>query len=236
MDLDILPIRPPDDKGKKKKELHPNLPDVWDSGRLGVMVGCVKSGKSTLISNLLLREEFYKGCFDIVYIISNTIFNDTSSRYLLEQYHDTCFSEYSDDLIDRILKYQETFPKDKRPNVAVILDDFVGINQNSKIFHLATRYRHYGIRLLMFASQVFRCLPTPVRANASFVLISRNPNEKEIEKMSEEYGSLCGGDKKFRELYHEATKDDYSWMYIDLASNPTKVYKNFNTLIYTGDR
>ena len=235
MDLEILPVRPPELK-KKKKEIHPNLPQIFDSGRLISIIGAVKSGKTVLMQNIVLR--FYEECFDIVYVISPSVFNDPSARFMLERYPDTCFSEYSDELIDRILNYQMSFVSKGQspPDICLVIDDFTGINSNSKIFHLATRYRHYGIRLLMFASQVFRCLPTSVRTNTSTVLISRTPNAKELEKLSEEYGPLCGGDAKFMELYHEATKGDYNWLNIDLASNPTKVYKNFTDLIYTGDR
>ena len=48
------------------------------------MVSPVKTGKSTIISNLLLNEGFYgHEYFDDVFIISNTINNDQTSRFVM---------------------------------------------------------------------------------------------------------------------------------------------------------
>ena len=78
--LTILEVQPDPDRMDIGKELHPNLPDI-SSGALGLMVAPVKSGKSTIITNLLLNENFYKNCFDQVHIISNTIMNDNTSGF-----------------------------------------------------------------------------------------------------------------------------------------------------------
>jgi len=232
-DLTILPVKNDPTRHKLKYPIHPNLPDI-STGQLGLLVGKVKSGKGVLISNLLMNKNFYKDQFDMVYIISPTIYSDKTSRFLKDAFPNTIYDKYSDKVIENIVKYQESFPKKDRPFIAVIVDDFVGsVRKNSKLNFLATRFRHYNIGLLMFISQVFRAVELPIRQNATHVIIgSPNPNEKELKKMAEEYGDILGGSKKFMKLYKQATPNRYDFMYINIQSNPTKVYSTFKNLIY----
>ena len=90
----------------------------------------------------------------MVYIISNTINNDRTSRFLKEQFPETIFDDLSriDEVIQNIIDYQDSFPRGEKPFIAVVLDDFLGIKKSSKINYLATRARHYNIGLLLFAS------------------------------------------------------------------------------------
>ena len=54
--LRIIPIKPEEIIGlKKKRELHPNLPDVY-SGQLLTLVAPIRSGKSTLWNNFIHNE------------------------------------------------------------------------------------------------------------------------------------------------------------------------------------
>lgn len=232
--LDILPVKPSGSEKKLKKPIHPNLPNIA-TGQFGIMISPVKTGKSTTIVNLLLNPNFYKDQFDIVYIISNTIHNDQTSRHLKEAFPETIFDEYSDDIIDNIITYQKSFPKDKQPFIAIILDDFLGIKSKSKINYLVSRFRHYSIGLLLMASQLFRGLPPICRQNATFCLIGGpNPSDFEIEKMAEEYGAIYDGVDNFKRMYKTATNQRYNFLYLDLQSNPSKAYRNFGELIYEG--
>lgn len=233
-DLSILPVKEEGNEQKLKRPLHPHLPNIA-TGQVGILISPVKTGKSTIISNLLLNPSFFKDQFDLVYIISNTINNDRTSRFLKKEFPETIFDDLTkiDEIIQNIIDYQDSFPRGEKPFIAVILDDFLGIKKSAKINYLATRSRHYNIGLLLFASQVFRGLEVPIRQNATFVIVgSPNPNEKELIKMAEEYGDILGGQKKFFELYKQATPNKYDFMYIDIQSNPTKVYSTFNKLIY----
>tara|TARA_A100001015_G_scaffold183469_1_gene204108 strand:- start:1779 stop:2555 length:777 start_codon:yes stop_codon:yes gene_type:complete len=234
-DLTILPIREDGTEHKLKRPIHPNLPDI-STGALVLDISPVKTGKSTRLVNILENPNYLKDQFDIVYILSNTIRNDRTSRHIYEKYKETAFDDLRnvDDIITNIINYQESFPKKERPFIAVIVDDFVGsVRKNSKLNFLATRFRHYNIGLLLFISQVFRAVELPIRQNATHVIIgSPNPNEKELKKMAEEYGDILGGSKNFMKLYKQATPNRYDFMYINIQSNPTKVYSTFKNLIY----
>ena len=73
-----------DREGVKYKPLHPHLPQPCANV---LHISPVKTGKSTIISNLLLSPEFYgQDYFDRVKIMSNTINSDDTSRFLKELY------------------------------------------------------------------------------------------------------------------------------------------------------
>ena len=236
-DLNIYPIRPNQQKNPMKKKIHPNLMNI-ENGCLCLCVAPVRSGKSSLISNLLLSKNFYKDAFDYVVIISNTAFNDDTSRFLVDKYKGSVYDRYDDKIIQDIITYQESFT-DKRDQkrFALILDDFIGIKSSSLIWKLCSRYRHYNCGMLFMASQNFKSLPPIARNNASHYLLGNITNMKEMEKLSSELSDSFGGDKSFRSLMNEVHgTEKYQWAYADLTHNPPKLYKNFDNLLYQGGK
>ena len=84
------------------------------------MVSPVKTGKSTIISNLLLNEHFYgHEYFDDVFVISNTINNDHTSRFIKE--HFDVEDHYNDSMIDVLVERQMSYKKKDQPEVALML-------------------------------------------------------------------------------------------------------------------
>ena len=232
--LEILPVKPMTEENKALREIHPNLPDI-DKGSLLLLVSPVRTGKSTILSNLLLNPNFMRDAFDTVYIISNTINNDDTSRFLREQFPNTIWDTYDDNLIKNIVNYQRSFPKKKMPKIAIILDDFVGIKPNAYIYYLATRFRHYNIGLLCFATQLLKAVPPLVRQNSTHAIFgSPNPNQAEMVKIIEEYGSLYEGQDNFMNLYNKACQKRFDFLYLSLHDNPPKAFLNFSELIYEG--
>ena len=234
----VLPVVEPE--GVKAKYHHPNLPCVGcgvpGGGALLLMISPVKTGKSTIISNLLLNDNFYgQEFFDDVQIISNTIKNDVTSRFLDKAFN--VYDFYSDDIIDGLINRQKGFEKKDQPETALILDDCLGsIKRESKINHLCSRYRHFNIKLLVISSQKFKGSVSPIiRANATDIIIgSPFPNQKELEAIAEEYGDLFGGAENWLKHYRIATPNKYDFCYLDLQSNPPLMYSNFEKLILTG--
>ena len=115
------------------------------------MVSPVKTGKSTIISNLLLNEAFYgHEYFDDVFVISNTINNDQTSRFVRE--HFDVEDHYNDSMIDSLVDRQMSYKKKDQPEVALILDDILGsLKSGSRVNTLSARFRHYNIKLLLLA-------------------------------------------------------------------------------------
>ena len=239
----IIPVKDPDQIPNKVglPPIHPHLPQIegHGGGACLLMISPVKTGKSTIISNLLLNTDFYDGQerFDQVNIISNTIANDVTSRFLSKCFD--VYDQYDDSIIEGIVNRQKSFTdKEEQPEIAVVLDDCLGsIRREAKVNHLASRYRHFNIKLLIISSQNFRAVSPIIRQNATNVIIgSPFPNRKELFKVAEEYGDLFGGPNQWINLYKAATPERYDFVHLDLQSNPPKMYRNFDTLIAEGER
>jgi hypothetical protein len=232
-DLTILPVKPP--QVEKKIKVHPNLPDV-NGGACILDIASPRQGKTTRIVNYLMNPNFMANKFDAVYIYSSTITNgDATARFLMEQYGDTIYSEYSDAHLQQIIDYQDSIPKAQRPNVCVIFDDFIAfpnIKKNSLCFKIASSYRHHNIKMLYYSTQLYKAVPNIVRQSINYAIISQNANNREVEKMAEELGARYGDIKHFKSLLTKATASPYAFLYLDLYGKPAKAYKNFNELIF----
>ncbi len=236
MDLTILPVKQP--LIEKKISHHPNLPDV-NGGACVLDIASPRQGKTTRIINLLMNPNFFADKFDAIYIYSSTITNgDATARFLLDQHGDTIYSEYSDAHLQQIIDYQDSVPKELRPNIAVLFDDFIAfdkLKKSSLCFRIASSYRHHNIKLLYYSTQLYKAVPPVVRQSINYLIMSKNANQKEVLKIGEECGGRFGSVKGFMKLLKEATKRPYSFLYLDLYGIPAKAYSNFDTLIYTGD-
>ena len=236
----VIPVRDPDPVKSIHPEVHPNLPQIegFGGGALVLLISPVRTGKSTLISNMLLNDEFYDAQerFDNTTIISNTISNDITSRFLRKAFdtHDA----YDDSIIEGIVKKQKSYDKEDQPEIAVVLDDCLGsIRREAKINHLASRFRHFNIKLLIISSQNFRMCSPIIRQNATNVIVgSPFPNQKELGKMSDEYGDVFGGAENWLKIYAQATPNRYDFLHMNFQNNPPQAFRNFETLIAEGSK
>ena len=238
----IYPIKDPDPIPSSHKPIHPNLPQIdgFGGGAMILMISAVATGKSTIISNILLGEDFYNAQerFEDTYIISNTIANCITSRYVRQAF--TTYDEYHDSIIDGIIAKQKRCEcKADMDDIAIIVDDCLGsIPLNSSVNTLAAKFRHFNVRLLLFSSQRFHGAVSPViRANATNVIIgSPFPNVKELGHIAESYGDNFGGEKKFLEIYRLCTPNKYDFMHINFQSQPPTASHNFEYIVAEGDK
>ena len=223
--LKILKVVDP--PNSKAKALHPNLPHPPS---LVLMIMPTKTGKSTIISNMLLNKDFYgQDFFDETTIISTTINNDQTSRFMKQAFN--TYDYYDDSLIHDIVKRQNQYEKADMPSMCLVVDDCLG-EKTTALNNISSRYRHSNIQLLMISTQLFRKVSPTIRANANWILIGRLQNESEMDKLSEEYSSMFSGDKNFRELYKQATKKKFSFLTLNLSENPAEAMIKFDTKIY----
>ena len=232
-DLTILPIKQP--TIEKKICCHNNFFDV-NGGACVLDIAAPRQGKTTRICNYFQNPNFLMGKLDAIYIYSSTITNgDSTARFLLDQYGETIYSEYSDKHLQTIIDYQDQIPKAQRPNIAIVFDDFIAfpnLRKNSLMFKIASSYRHHNIKLLYYSTQLYKAVPNIVRQSINYAIISQNANEKEVEKMAEEMGARYGNMNKFKSLLQEATNKPYSFLFLDLYGKPAKAFRNFTELLY----
>ena len=210
--------------------IHENLPAM---PCLGLLIGSVRSGKSNLLVNFFCNESFYKGLFDTVKIISNTLHTDNKGQ-LLAKYFDT-EDHYEDWMIEAIKQEQSMYPRDDRPSFALVLDDILtqDFSKSNAVSFFATRFRHY-LDFYVITTQSFRAVSGMIRNNANAVFICRQQNRKELDKIAEEYAGMVGGYDNFIKWYKDIHKTPYQIMYLDLANNPARILRNFEEVVWNG--
>ena len=209
--------------------IHENLPQMPS---LCLIIGSVRSGKSNLLVNFFCNPQFYKDRFDIVKIVSTTLGSDTKGKILSK--HFDCSDHYEDGVIEEIKQSQSQYEEKKdRPTFALVLDDVLtkDFSKTNAVSFFSTRFRHY-IDFYVIATQTFRAVSGMIRNNATDVIIARQQNSKELEKIADEYGDLVGGIDNFMDLYNKVHNEKYQMMYMKLSENPVQVYRNFSERIY----
>lgn len=227
-DMKILQVRNHGEKEDKRFSLLD--PRLLKPPFLLNIFGQVASGKSTLLMNLLYNKSFYHKIFDSIIFISPTVRNDYTLVHLNQDDDVTKISDNLEDL-DHILKALveiQTAQIHKGHHMLIVLDDCLGyLKPKSYLSHLCTRYRHYKISLIV-TSQSFRSIPNVIRTNSSGYILFGCTNDKEVEKLNDEFGGLIKG---FRKLLDKSTCEAYSLMFINLKK--VKAYKNFDELLYS---
>jgi hypothetical protein len=209
-------------------DIHPNLMAMPS---LTLIIGSVRSGKSNLLVNYFCNPDFYKDKFDVVKFISTTLHTDNKGKILSK--HFDCMDHYEDGIIEDIKKEQGKYEKSERPTYALVMDDVLtkDFKKGNQVSFFSTRFRHY-IDLYIIAVQSFRAVSGMIRNNATDVIICKQQNQKELEKIAEEYGDMVGGHDNFMKLYDEAHKDRYSFLYLKLSENPAEAYIRHERKIY----
>ena len=209
---------PPSDKFN---DIHPNLPQMPS---LLLIIGSVRSGKSNLLVNYFCNADFYKDKFDVVKFISTTLHTDHKGKILSK--HFDCLDRYDDSVIENIKKSQSSYDsKQDRPTMCLVMDDVLtkDFKKTNQVSFFSTRFRHY-LDMYIIAVQSFRAVSGMIRNNATSVIICKQQNRKELDKIAEEYGDMVGGHDNFIKLYEEAHADKYSFLYLDLTDNPARAF------------
>jgi hypothetical protein len=244
-DVQILPVKEPANYVKPKVNIHPMIPNPYDQELL-LVIGGIRSGKSTIIANFLHQKALWGDIWDDdVTIISNTIKNCATSRFNLERWGDNCFELYDDSIIHNLIKTQElkkTTGHDK--GFCLLLDDICGSissNANSKkgraVVDFSTRFRHYTTRgnpvCIILANQKFNDISTIMRVNCTGIFISGAiKNKKELQSLHDEYADCVGGSQKWDEMIKRNQEQPYSWLYLRMSRSPCEVYLNFKERLF----
>jgi len=217
------------------KETHPNF---FQPPELCIAIGAVRSGKTVLINNIILRNRedgfFGQEYFDENIIISNTINNDPTARFLKKSC--TICDYYTDGMITSLIAKQDSYgEKENMPFISLICDDIIGSNmkRNNEISYLATRFRHKNIGFMLVAVQNFKSLDTILRNNATSVIIFRQTNQNQLQQCAEEFCSMFGSKDKFYEIYNNAVKKKFDFLYLKVYEG--KALRSFEEVLWDVD-
>ena len=230
-DFTITPISLKDFTCKQSK--HPVMPKL---PLRGVILAPSGSGKTVLLSNLILK--MYRGCFERIYVFSPSVNVDQTWEAVKKYQEDVMkvkesddeklyFDHYNPEELEHIIDTQHKvilhMKKQKHSHlfsVLAIVDDFADdptFSRHSKLLHsLFTRGRHNSISTIV-SSQKFNAVAPIIRVNATFLVVYKLRNTKDLETFLEERSGMIGR-KELIELYQMATKDPYSFLYINLVA------------------
>jgi hypothetical protein len=232
MSLEVLKVK----EVKKKihpldKTLNPALPQ---HPFLQLLVAPPRSGKTSLLLNLLFNNNFYNAddyWHEVWYISPTQLFDSTCCHYLpklsnIIQIHDPEEIMNLEEILREIIKGQKKLHKEgeEMKRIYIILDDCVSYLKPISV--LATKYRHHHLSISI-VSQSFRSIPLIVRNCANSVIFFHLNNMRELEKIDDEYGSNYCSD--FIELAKKYTEKKYN--FIHLNNDKMIMYHNFSDII-----
>jgi len=200
-------------------------------------IGKRGSSKTTLELNLL--KNHYKRFFDKIYLFSSTGKKDPKMDKLIKELESSnqFFEEVNDDDLIRVMDEIEEsnkiiMDKDETPHNLIIFDDVIhsldkSTRKNSPFNKLITGNRHYKVCIHVI-SQKYNMLSTLLRSNADLIAFFRSENTNEINALKND---INVNDKLFDDLYKFCVNEPYSFMLINLQTNPKTYYKKFDRIL-----
>ncbi len=213
---------------------------IFQFPSLGVGIGHVAAGKSTLMYNLIeMLEPVFKGN---VIIWSPTIMNDPIGKKLQDdEMYLEHFEEYSNETLQSVLQVIANQDDEKKEKYLLVFDDILGMlpknmmSRDHKYFSsFISTYRHGGgiagegqISLLFF-TQYYKDLSPVLRANSTYYFFLGAHSEKHIGQYSEELNAITeGSSEKFMEVWQQAKgKSRYDFLTLDMRK--LRAYKNLD--------
>jgi len=230
--LPILQVKTP-----KKKDIkmppEPLPPGNWLMG----VVAPPRSGKSNLLMTLIgASHMFGRDYFQEIYIFSPSQRFDETTRHLLPklenviQIDDMDQLEHADILVKSIMMQQAKEDLEDRPNILLIFDDMAGmLEKNKALQKLCTKYRHFGISIIISLQQ-FKSIPVMIRNSMTCFIMFNIPSGKEFEKISDE---ILDRFPNGQELARIATQKRYNFAYINIEK--ATMHRCFDELLYSRD-
>ena len=239
--LDILRAIPePSNNDKINKKIKSPLLKLPFSM---LVCGSVAAGKSNLLVNMILRDEFYFNHFSKIIIISPTVNNDRSyyalRKYIqnktenddddepqkFEVFADNLTGKRIDEIVEGILDIK--MDESEKENWLIVYDDILGLlNKHGFSTALFSRFRHYNISLITMV-QNFKAVSPVLRNNISGLILFRPKNQKEKTKILNECDNIL---VDFEDKWDGATIKPFNFLYINMQSDPVG-FQNFTKKI-----
>ncbi len=214
--------------------------------RLNIIGKSQFSGKSNLIVNLLLKDEYYLNAFqgDNIYIISPSISNDNKLKLLVKVKDipsENLFDDFDELVLEQLYndlqeQYEDFVNENKTPpNVLIIFDDisFRGSlkTQRGIVSKLFCNGRHLNISTIL-TTQKYTDINTTCRENNTGCILF-SCSDRQLESVITDHNRL-DNKKQFKKMFRDITKEPYSFMVINYTNPFDEMYltKNFQIIDY----
>jgi hypothetical protein len=210
-----------------------NSDDVLPAGhRIFAIIGPKGSGKSSVMLSLLTSKKSpFRKHFNNIILVSPTAKYDDKMMPLYEEldsegkYFDTLNEGVAEDIIELLNTLNDG---KKKPRNLIILDDcthsFPSGKKANKISELFTTSRHLKASIWVVCHK-YNAMPTLFRNQLDAMFVFRTSSKAEVESMKK--GLNCD-EAEFERKLKEATEEDHSFLFVDLAGGKCKMYKRFD--------
>lgn len=202
-----------------------------------LMVGASSSGKTTLLQNLMLKKNFYKGYHDFVFLFSITAKLDDSLKKLKVP-KDHIF-DTEEEMIKGLKVIFESQKKNveqngsKSPKILCIFED---LTTNKKLMKdplfasLWTLGRHLNIQVIAMIHK-YKALPRTQRLNAMNIIYFAGSAD-ETNQLVDDFTPPNHTKKEFLSIVNFATSGDHNFLYIcNKLPFKIKFRKNFDLIL-----
>ncbi|NPD90622.1 MAG: hypothetical protein HGN29_18070 [Asgard group archaeon] len=203
--------------------------------------GSSGSGKTNCLLSMLTRKEFYKGYFDIIFIISLTAKKTDDVYDILEKNKGKTkigfINELDETIIGEIMDISAGIVEDKKahkaPKVLMVFDDvvsekkFLNKKEFSKCFIMS---RHFNMSSIIL-SQKYNATPRTCRLNCDAVIYFPGSVSEDMV-ITDDYCPPGFTKKEFLQILKFATAEPYSFLFINMKClHKVRYRKNFDTIL-----
>lgn len=195
------------------------------------------SGKSNILVNLLLRDEFYNSNFDgtDIFLVSPSIKNDDKLKKIIKIKDipdENLFLEYDEDVLNELYnmlqeEYEEAISNDEKPaNKLIIFDDcsYKG-DLKSKQFGIINKIfsngRHINLSIICTA-QKYSDILTSARENANGCIFF-NCSNKQLELIEADHNYL-GSKKQFMNMFRNVMNAPHAFLVVNYTNDKDQRY------------
>jgi hypothetical protein len=218
---------------------HKIIPDI--PFRILVIGKSMLSGKSNLLTNLILRNEFYQKYFkgENIYIVSPSLESDEKLKILInvkEIPPENLFNEYDEDVLKELYKmieeeYKQDIENKKRPVNSLIIFDDVSYSGDLKkkrfgiINKIFSNGRHINLSCLV-TSQKYSDVLTSARSNMSGGFFF-NMSDNQLDQVEKDHNYNMTK-KEFYRMFRDNVKERHDFILIDYTKKNDDRYINNN--------
>ena len=238
--LSIYKVKDEADKYYTKKDL------IFDTPFRLLIVGKSQlSGKSNILVNLLLRDEFYNKDFDgeNIFLVSPSIKNDEKLKKIIkikEIPEENLFTDYDEDTLDAVYQmlqdeYEEAVANKEKPvNKLIIFDDMsyngaLKSKQHGVINKIFSNGRHIMVSCVL-TTQKYSDVLTACRENCNGAIFF-NCSNKQLELIEADHNYL-DSKKEFMKMFRNVMNVPHSFLVVNYTNPKEQRYldKNFDVI------